>query len=237
MARIQWDKIGERFYETGIRNCALFVRKSNGDYNHGVAWNGLTTVVESPKGSEASELYADDIKYVTLRSAENFEATIEAYTYPDEFIPCEGIVYPIPGVLLGQQPRREFSVCYVTTLGNDVDYNDYAYKLHIVYNCTSSPSEKDYQTTDDSPDAILFSWSITSIPVLVEGYKPTSVIVLDSSKISPYDISVIEDILYGTENNDPTLLMPDEIVQIIGTGFLSDEETDYILIGGDRICV
>ena len=237
MAKLKWDEIGERIYETGVRNCALYVRKPDGTYNSGVAWNGITAITESPDGAEASDIYADDIKYLTLRSAENFKATIEAYTYPDDFDPCEGIVFPVPGVLLGQQPYSEFAICYRSTVGNDVYNDEYGYKLHILYNLLSSPSEKDFQTKNDSPEAASFSWEISSIPVLVDGYKPTSILIIDSTKVSPYDLSLIENTLFGTEETEPTLMLPDEIGTVFRVGFLTNEEADYILIGGDRICV
>lgn len=237
MAKIKWDNIGARIYETGVRNCALYVRKADGTYETGVAWNGITTITESPEGAEANDIYADDIKYLTLRSAENFKATIEAYTYPDEFNPCEGIVFPIPGVLLGQQPYAEFAICYRSTVGNDIYNDDYGYKLHILYNLLSAPSEQSFQTKNDSPEAVSFSWEISSIPVLVDGYKPTSILVIDSTKVSPYDLSIIEGTLFGTEETEPTLMLPDEIGTVFRVGFLLDEEADYITFGGDRIAV
>ena len=237
MAKLEWDKIGERFYETGVRNCVLYVRKPDGSYDYGVAWNGLTSVTEAPEGGEASDIYADDIKYLTLRSAENFKGSLEAYTYPDEFNPCEGIVFPIPGVLLGQQPYREFSICYRTTKGNDTELDAYGYKLHIVYNCLSSPTDKSFQTKNDSPEAVAFTWDISSIPVLVDGHKPSSILIIDSTKVSEVDLSVLEELLYGSDYNEPTLLMPDEIATVFRVGYLLNEDRDYILFGGDRICV
>lgn len=237
MAELKWDEIGKRFYETGVRHGVLYIRKPDGDYDTGVAWNGLISISKSPDGAEANDIYADDIKYLTLRSAENFKATIEAYTYPDEFIPCEGIVIPVPGVYLDQQPMRPFALCFRTILGNDIENDDYAYKIHILYNCTSSPSEKAYQTINENPEAAAFSWEISSIPLIVEGFNPTATITIDSSKVNAYDLSILEAILYGTELTDPELLLPDELADVFRVGFLLDEDDDYILFGGDRIGV
>lgn len=237
MSKIKWDEIGKRTYETGVRNCVLYVRKNDGSYEDGVAWNGLTAVTESPEGAESNDIYADDIKYLSLRSAENFRATIEAYTYPDQFSPCEGIVTPVDGVLLGQQGLRPFSLCYRTTLGNDIYNEDFGYKLHIIYNCQSSPSEKAYQTKNDTPEAVTFSWEVDSIPVLVDGHKATANLVINSTKVAESDLAIIEDSLYGTDETEPTLMMPDEIATVFNVGYLYDEESDYILFGEDRICV
>ena len=237
MATLKWNEIGKKIYETGIKKCVLYVKKSDGKYNAGVAWNGLTSVTESPEGGEANDVYADDIKYLTLRSSESFKATVEAYTYPDEFLQCEGIIYPVVGVFLGQQPRKPFSLCYRTTLGNDVHNDSYGYKLHIIYDATATPSEKAYQTIDDSPEAVQFVWEVNSVPILVNGYKPTSVVILDSTKIAESDLTIVEEILYGNDTDDPKLLLPEEIADIISIGLLYDESSDYLIIGEDRICV
>lgn len=197
MARLKWDEITERLFETGVKNCVLYVRKPDGSYNHGVAWNGLTAVSQAPEGAEPTDIFADDIKYLTLRSPENFKATIEAYTYPEEFLPCEGTAIPIPGVYIDQQPYQTFSICYRTAIGNDTEGDDHGYKIHIIYNCLAAPSEKDYGTIDEDPDAITFNWELDSIPMLVDGFKPTSALTIDSTKVDPGILQIIEDTLYG----------------------------------------
>lgn len=216
MAKIVWDKIGERFYETGVKKGVLYPQGPGGTYPKGVAWNGLISVTESPSGAEATPLYADDIKYLNLISAEEFGATIEAYTYPDEFAQCDGSAEIATGVMIGQQARKPFGLSYVTTLGNDVDGNDYGYKLHIIYGALASPSEKGYSTINDSPEAITFSWEITTTPVNVTGYKPTACITIDSTKVDPAKLAALEEILYGSdEGGDPRLPLPDEIIALM----------------------
>ena len=213
MAKIVWDKTGERFYETGVKNGVLYVQEG-GAYPKGVAWNGLTAVTESPSGAEATPLYADDIKYLNLLSTEEFGATIEAYTYPDEFAACDGSAALVDGVMIGQQARKTFGLCYRTTIGNDTNGNDYGYKLHIIYGALAAPSEKAYATINDSPEAITFSWEVTTTPVNVTGAKPTASITIDSTKADSTKLAALEDILYGKDGepgNEPRLPLPDEI--------------------------
>ena len=213
MAKIEWDKTGERLYETGVKNGVLYVQEG-GLYKTGVAWNGLTAVTESPSGAEATPLYADDIKYLNLLSTEEFGATIEAYTYPDEFAACDGSAALVDGVMIGQQARKTFGLCYRTTIGNDTNGNDYGYKLHIIYGALAAPSEKAYATINDSPEAITFSWEVTTTPVNVTGAKPTASITIDSTKANPEKLAALEDILYGKDGepgNEPRLPLPDEI--------------------------
>ena len=217
MPRLEWDKNTERLYETGVRNGVLYVQDDNGTYPKGVAWNGLTGVTESPDGAEPTDLWADDIKYLSIRSAETFGGTIEAYTYPDEFMECDGSKEVVPGVVMGQQGRRPFGFAYRTTLGNDAKLNDYAYKLHLVYNATASPSEKAYETINDSPDAITFSWEFETTPVntSIPGAKPVSLITIDSSKVDAAKLKTLEDILYGATGS-AKLPSPDEVFTTLG---------------------
>lgn len=209
--KLVWDKTGERFYETGVRNCALYVQDSSGTYPKGVAWNGITAFTESPSGAEQTSLYADDIKYLSLMSAEEFGGTIEAYTYPEEFGECDGSAELARGAYIGQQARKKFGLAYKTTLGNDVDGNDKGYKLHLVYGCLASPSEKGYATINDSPEAITFSWEITTTPVNVANHKPTSIVTIDSTKAEPTKLAALEAILFGSETANARLPLPDEV--------------------------
>ena len=213
MAKIKWDKTGEHFYETGVKNGVLYVQEG-GAYPKGVAWNGLTAVTESPSGAEATPLYADDIKYLNLLSAEEFGATIEAYTYPDEFAECDGSASLVDGVMIGQQARKTFGLCYRTTIGNDTNGNDYGYKLHIIYGALAAPSEKAYATINDSPEAITFSWEVTTTPVNVTGAKPTASITIDSTKADAEKLAKLEGILYGANETEARLPLPDEIKSI-----------------------
>ena len=213
MAKLVWDKTGDRLYETGVKNGVLYIPTS-GVYSKGVAWNGLTAVTESPSGAEATALYADDTKYLSLMSTEEFGATIEAYTYPDEFAACDGSAELADGVMIGQQKRSTFGLCYKTTIGNDTDGNDHGYKLHIIYGALAKPSERAYASINDSPEAVTFSWEITTTPVNVTGAKPTASLVIDSTKADPSKLSALEDILYGKDGepgNEPRLPLPDEI--------------------------
>lgn len=218
MSKIVWDKTGERLYETGVKNGVLYLQ-TNGVYNNGVAWNGLTAVTESPSGAEATALYADDMKYLNLYSAEEFGATIEAYTYPDEFAECDGSKELVDGVVIGQQTRKVFGLCYRTVIGNDTDGEAHGYKLHIIYGAMASPSEKAYATINDSPEAITFSWEVTTTPVNVTGAKPTASVVIDSTKADPTKLAALEVILYGkdpttegaSDGVDPRLPLPDEL--------------------------
>ena len=216
MSKLVWDQTGERLYETGVKNGVLYVQEGAA-YPKGVAWNGLTAVTESPSGAEATALYADDIKYLNLMSAEEFGATIEAYTYPDEFMACDGSASLSEGVYVGQQARKSFGLCYRTTIGNDVANNDYGYKLHLIYGALASPSEKAYSTINDSPEAITFSWEVSTTPVNVTGHKPTACLTIDSTKVAPEKLTALEDILYGKNEAEARLPLPDEIVQIITT--------------------
>lgn len=228
MSKIKWDETGKKFYETGVREGILYPMSSTGTYPKGVAWNGLTTVTESPSGAEATPLYADDIKYLNLISAEEFGGTIEAYTYPDEFGACDGSAELAGGVKVGQQKRQSFGLCYKTVLGNDVDNNDYGYKLHLIYGALASPSEKSYATINDSPEAITFSWEFTTTPVAIakigdKTFKPTSCITIDSTKADEDKLNELLEILQGkdaegeTAGVDPRLPLPDEVATIMGT--------------------
>lgn len=223
MSKIVWDKTGERLYETGVRNGVLYPIQSDGKYSMGVAWNGLTAVTESPSGAEATPLYADDIKYLNLMSAEEFGATIEAYTYPDEFAECDGSASLAKGVNIGQQPRKTFGMAYRTVVGNDVENDNYGYKLHLIYGALAAPSEKGYSTINDSPEAITFSWEVSTTPVNVTGFKPTASIVIDSTKADPVKLAALEEILYGKDPTseggedgvNPRLPLPDEIAKLM----------------------
>lgn len=214
--KLVWDNVGERFYETGVKNCALYLQSTNGSYPKGVAWNGISAINESPSGAESSPIYADDTKYLNLISNEELSASIEAYTYPDEFAECDGSAEIATGITIGQQPRKAFGLAYKTTLGNDIVGNEYGYKLHLLYGCKAAPSEKAYSTINDSPEAITFSWEISTTPVNVKGFKPTSNLTIDSSKVDPEKLAALEAILFGSESAEARLPLPDEIITLVG---------------------
>ena len=216
MAKLIWDNVGERFYETGVKMGVLYPMV-NKAYPKGVVWNGLTAVTESPSGAEATPLYADDTKYLNMVSAEEFGATIEAYTYPDEFAQCDGSAEIATGVTVGQQARNSFGLCYRTSVGNDIQNNDYGYKIHIIYGALAAPSEKAYATINDSPEAITFSWEVSTTPVNVTGFKPTASLVIDSTKVDKTKLAALEAVLYGGESTEARLPLPDEIVELVGT--------------------
>lgn len=214
MTKIQWDQTGERLYETGVDHGVLYIPNSEGDYDNGVGWNGLVTVTETPSGAEANPLYADNIKYINLFSAEEFGGTIEAFTYPDEFVQFDGGALVSGGVTIGQQSRPVFGLSYRTILGNDLESNDHGYKLHLVWGAQASPSERAFSTINDSPEAITFSWEFTTTPIGVTGFKPTSLITIDSTKVTPANLAALETILYGTTGVDPRLPSPDEVLAL-----------------------
>lgn len=218
LARLIWDSVGERLYETGVKNGVLYPRNASGAYPLGVAWNGLISITESPSGAEPTAIYADDLKYLNILSAEEFGATIEAYTYPDEFALLDGSAELATGVMIGQQDRGTFGLAYRTTLGNDINGLNYGYKLHLIYGAVAKPSEKAYQTINDSPEAITFSWEIMTTPVLVTDKKPTASLTIDSTKVVAETLSALEDIIYGTAGADPRLPLPDEIAALFAAG-------------------
>ena len=218
MAKLVWDQSGDRLFETGVSNGVLYVRNSEGEYPLGVPWNGLTAVTESPSGAEATPLYADNIKYLSLMSNEEFGATIEAYTYPDEFAECDGSAELGTGVMIGQQTRKYFGLAYKTVIGNDTDGNAYGYKLHLIYGAQAAPSEKAYATINDSPEAITFSWELTTTPIEVTGFKPTASLVIDSTKIAAASLASIEALLFGTQSVGASLPTPDEILALLPAG-------------------
>lgn len=224
MTKLKWDQTGERFYETGVNKGVLYIPDSSGVYDNGVAWNGLTTVTESPSGAEATPLYADNIKYLNLISAEEFGATIEAYTYPEEFGQFDGTASPTSGVYVGQQSRKAFGLSYQTRVGNDIQGSDLGYKIHLIYGATAAPSEKAYATINDTPEAITFSWELTTTPVDAgSGLKPTAQLVIDSTKVDASALAALEDVLYGTPGADPRLPLPDEVL-----GFFTGSVTEVV---------
>ena len=214
MANLVWNEIGKRFYETGVEKGVLYPQEG-GAYPKGVVWDGLTGVTESPSGAEATPLYASNIKYLNLMSKEEFGATVEAYTYPDEFAACDGSAELVKGVSVGQQPRKLFGMSYVTLKGNDTESTDHGYKIHLIYGATASPSSKNYSTVNESPEAITFSWEVTTTPVNVTGHKPTATLTIDSRKVTPEKLTKIEQLLYGSEQKEAQLPTPDEILALI----------------------
>lgn len=234
MSKIVWDKTGERFYETGVDHAVLYPISAAGLYNKGVPWNGITAITESPSGAEPNNLYADNIKYLVLVGAEDFGLTIEAYTYPDEWEECDGSAEIAPGVIAGQQNRKVFGLSYRTKLGNDVDGQDHGYKLHLVYGGLASPSERGYQTINDSPEPINPSWEVTTTPVDVPGFKPTARLIITSTKADPAKLKALEDILYGTDTEEPRLPLPEEVIELLKsavTVVTSAESADATLLG------
>lgn len=215
-APLEWDNSGDRLYETGVQKGVLYRQVGNA-YPKGVAWNGLTKVSEKPTGAEASALYADDIKYLNLVSNEDFEASVEAYTYPDEFAECDGSASIATGVTIGQQKRKPFGMCYRTTLGNDTEGSDYGYKIHCIYGATAAPTEKGYSSVNDSPEAITMSWELKTTPVSVKGFKPTASLTIDSTKVDKDKLAALEKILYGSTEAAARLPLPDEIAKLMGT--------------------
>lgn len=214
MSKLVWDETGKRFYETGVNKGVLYPQAAGGTYPKGVAWNGLTAVTESPSGAEATPLYADNIKYLNLMSAEEFGATVEAYTYPDEFAACNGEVELAAGVTIGQQKRTAFGMAYQTKVGNDID-SEAGYKIHLIYGALAAPSEKAYATVNDSPEAITFSWELTTTPVEIEGFKPTASLVIDSTKVNAEKLAALEAILYGGEDAEARLPLPNEVLEMV----------------------
>ena len=212
MTALVWDQVGERLYETGVDHGVLYIPDSSGDYVDGVAWNGLTTVTESPSGAAANPQYADNIKYLNLISAEEFGATVEAFTYPDEFAQCDGTAMPEPGVAIGQQNRKIFGLTYRTRVGNDLDGTDHGYKLHLIYGAQAAPSQKAYATINDSPAATAFSWDVTTTPVQVTGYKPAAMLSIDSTKVDEAALADLESVLFGSSGVEARLPLPDEVL-------------------------
>lgn len=232
MTVLKWDQAGERKYETGVEKGVLYVQNVNGSYGNGVAWNGLTGVTETPSGAEETKLFADNMKYLSLRSAEEFGGTIEAYTYPDEFMLCDGSASLADGVHIGQQARRSFGLSYKTVVGNDTALNDYGYKLHLVYGASVSPSERAYATINDSPEAITFSWEFTTTPIEIgiEGFKPTAILTIDTTEIGSDKapaLSELEGLLYGTNSSEPTLPSPSQVYALFAdVTYVYTEVTD-----------
>ena len=215
MAKLIFNKVGERLFETGVKNGVLYVMGDDGAYENGVVWNGLTAVTESPSGAETTPLYADDVKYVVIYAAEEFGATVEAYTYPEEFEQCDGSAALSEGITIGQQTRKSFGMCYKTSVGNDVQGQDYGYKIHIIYGAKAAPSEKSYSTINESPEAVTFSWELSTVPVPVEGHNPTATMVIDSTRVPAEKMALIEAKLYGSEEAEATLPLPNEILELI----------------------
>ena len=215
MAKLVWDQAGQKFFETGVSNGVLYVSDGQGGYLNGVAWNGLTSVAENPSGAESNPVYADNIKYLNIISAEEFGATIEAYTYPDEFMECDGSAQVVAGVNIGQQARKSFGISYRTRVGNDVAGDNLGYKIHVIYNCQAAPSGKTYSTVNESPEAITFSWEVTTTPVPVEGFRPTATIVFDSTKLDAEKMAAVENVLYGAASSEASLPSIEELLALV----------------------
>ena len=215
MAKLVWDQAGQKFFETGVSNGVLYVSDGQGGYLKGVAWNGLTSVAENPSGAESNPVYADNIKYLNIISAEEFGATIEAYTYPDEFMECDGSAQVVAGVNIGQQARKSFGISYRTRVGNDVAGDNLGYKIHVIYNCQAAPSGKTYSTVNESPEAITFSWEVTTTPVPVEGFRPTATVVFDSTKLDAEKMAAVENALYGDASSEPGLPSIEELLALV----------------------
>lgn len=216
MSRLEWHKTGEKLYETGVDRGVLYPQDSEGGYSEGFAWNGLTAVTESPSGAEPTPLYADNTKYLNLLSVEEFGGTIEAYTYPDEFAECDGTASPTNGVTIGQQRRRTFGLAYRTLIGNEIDETDHGYKIHLIYGALAAPSERAYATVNDTPEAINFSWEVSTTPVEIPGFRPSSQLTIDSTKVTSVQLTQLEDILYGTDTESARLPLPSEVLSIFG---------------------
>ena len=237
MSKIIWDEDSKRTYETGVSKGVLYPIQEDGQYTLGVAWNGLTAITESPSGAEATPMYADNIKYLNLISAEEFGATVEAYTYPDEFEACDGSAELQPGVSIGQQDRKKFGMSYVTVLGNNEKGNSYGYKLHLIYGATAAPSEKAYNTINDSPEAITFSWELSTTPVSVENMKPTASVTIDSTKVDKEKLEILEGILYGSKSENPRLPLPDEIAEIFKEDIQTLRSTPSVINGASNVSI
>ena len=237
MSKLIWDEDAKRTYETAVSTGVLYPIQDDGKYSLGVAWNGLTAITESPSGAEATPMYADNIKYLNLISAEEFGATVEAYTYPEEFEACDGSAEIQPGVCVGQQDRKKFGMAYTTVFGNNEKGNNYGYKLHIIYGATAAPSEKAYNTINDSPEAITFSWELSTTPVSVANMKPTASVTIDSTKVDPEKLEILEGILYGNESENPRLPLPDEIAEIFEEDIKPLEATPSVVNGSSNVSI
>ena len=235
MSKLIWDEDSKRIYETGVSKGVLYPIQDDGKYSLGVAWNGLTAVTESPSGAEATPMYADNIKYLNLISAEEFGATVEAYTYPQEFEACDGSAELQPGVCVGQQDRKKFGMAYRTVIGNNDKGNSYGYKIHLIYGATAAPSEKAYNTINDSPEGITFSWELSTTPVSVGNMKPTASVTIDSTKVNKEKLEILEGILYGSETDNPRLPLPDEIAEIFKENIRTLEATPSVTNGATNV--